>query len=249
MTFAAVALGVGAAAGLGGSVISGMFSADASKGQANAIRYSADKGAATLLEMDKAAREDLAPYRKMGVDAGSELMKLLLGDKGTVVDLTKASPLFEFQSQLGMRNLNRELSSRGLFGSGAGLETLQRFNNQLVGEEADRMFSRLFNVTSLGENAAAKTASNSLQAGQAAGNTYLQGGVAAAGADAAGTRAMGQGIAGGFDALSGGFNQYAQYQMYKPLLDALGSRGSGAGNFMVNAPGGGIQSYSLTGAP
>lgn len=226
-----IAAGVvgGAALGAGGSIISGMFGASASKQQAAAIRYSADKGAETVLQMDKLARKDLAPFRQFGVDAGNQLMRLLLGNNSNVVDLTKASPLFQFQSELGMRNLNRELASRGLFGSGAGLETLQRFNNQLVGEEADRMFGRLFNVTSLGESAAARMGTNSLQAGQAAGNTYLQGGMAAAGAAAAGTRAMGQGIAGGLDALAGGFNQYAQYQMYKPLFDRLGMAGSGVG--------------------
>jgi hypothetical protein len=35
--------------------------------------------------------------------------------------MVKESSRFQFQSELGSRNLNRELKARGLYGSGAGL--------------------------------------------------------------------------------------------------------------------------------
>ena len=241
----------GSAIGAGGSILSGLFGASAASKQADAIRYSADQGAAVVREMNNLARKDLAPFREMGVKAGSELMRMLLGGPGVDVrEMTKASPLFQFQSELGMRNLNRELSARGLFGSGAGLETLARFNNQLVGEEADRLFGRLFNVTSLGENAAAKTASGNIQSGQTIAGIESNAGTGISGAIGNQYQAINQSIQSGINAIRGGVNDYVGYQMYGPLLQRLaGGVGGGgaAGSFMVNAPGGGITTYKLTG--
>lgn len=250
MSFVAVAIGGSAVAGLGGSVLSGLFGASAASKQADAIRYSADRGADVVEQMNNQARSDLKPFREMGVKAGSELMRMLLGGPGVdVSNIIRASPLFQFQSELGMRNINRELSARGLFGSGAGLETLARFNNQLVGEEADRLFGRLFNVTSLGENAAAKTASGNIAAGQTIADVESNAGTGIAGAIGNQYRAISQSIGSGIDAIRGGVNDYVGYQMFQPILQKLadGTGGGGTGSFMVNAPGGGITSYKLTG--
>jgi len=251
MSFVAVAIGGSAVAGLGGSVLSGLFGASAASKQASAIRYSADRGAEVVEKMNAQARADLKPFREMGVRAGDRMMQLLLGGPDVDVGaLTKESPLFQFQSELGMRNINRELSARGLFGSGAGLETLARFNNQLVGEEADRLFGRLFNVTSLGENAAAKTASGNIAAGQSIANIEQGAGQGIAGAIGNQYQAINSSIQSGIGAIRGGVNDYVGYQMYQPLLQRLagGGAGAGGGSFMVNAPGGGISSFSLTGA-
>lgn len=250
MSFVAVAIAGSAAAGLGGSILSGLFGASSASKQASAIRYSADRGADVVEKMNEQARADLAPFRTMGVDAGKQLMQMLLGGGEGMSAVTQASPLFKFQSELGQRNLNRELSARGLYGSGAGLETLARFNNQLVGEEADRLFGRLFNVTSLGENAAAKTASGNIATGQTVGNIEQSAGQSIAGTIGNQYRAITGAIGSGIDAIRGGVNDYVGYQMYAPLLNKLAGGGgsSGSGSFMVNAPGGGVTSFSLTGA-
>lgn len=230
MSFVAVAIGGSAVAGLGGSVLSGLFGAGAAGKQASAIRYSADRGADVVEKMNEQARADLKPFRDMGVDAGKQLMRLLLG--GSEVDvgaITKESPLFQFQSELGMRNINRELAARGLHGSGAGLETLARFNNQLVGEEADRLFGRLFNVTSLGENAAAKTASGNIATGQSIANIEQTAGQGIAGTIGNQYQAINQAIQGGIGALRGGVNDFVGYQMYQPLLNSLAQRTGNGG--------------------
>jgi len=248
MSFVALAIGGSAVAGLGGSVLSGLFGASASSKQASAIRYSADRGAEVVEKMNAQARADLKPFREMGVDAGKQLMRMLLGGGEEMNAVTMASPLFKFQSELGMRNINRDLAAKGLFGSGAGLETLARFNNQLVGEEADRLFGRLFNVTSLGENAAAKTASGNIATGQSIANIEQGAGQGIAGAIGNQYRAISSSIGSGVDAIRGGVNDFVGYQMYQPLLQRLAGSGGGGGSFMVNAPGGGISSFSLTGA-
>lgn len=224
MTMMAVAAGAQGA----GSIFGGIFGSSAAKQQAAAIRESAEIASRTALEMDNRARADVAPFREQGIEAGNTLMNLLTGG-GDVSAVTQASPLFQFQSEIGMRNINRELSARGLFGSGAGLETLQRFNNQLVGEEADRLFTRLFNVNTLGANAAARMATNTANTGNNIAGIQANAGIAAAGATAAGTNAIGGAVSGGFNAIAGGLNQFAQYQMYQPLIQRLTGGGGGGG--------------------
>lgn len=238
-----VAVGVGGAAAAG-SIFSGVFGAAGAQKQAGAIKYSADVARQTALELDDRARADLAPFRQMGIDAGSTLTGLLNGSSD-VSAVTQASPLFQFQSELGSRNINRELASRGLFNSGAGLETLQRFNNQLVGEEADRLFTRLFNVTSLGQNSAARMAAGTQQTGANVAQIQAQSGIAQGGAIANQYNAIGGAIQGGFNAIGNGLNSYAQYQMYQPLMQRL----AGGGGAPVSNVGGGLSMYSAGGNP
>lgn len=240
-----VAVGVGGAA-LAGSVFSGVMGAAGSQKQAGAIRYAADQAKQTALELDTRARGDMAPFREMGLSAGGTLLNLLNGG-GDVSAVTKASPLFQFQSELGMRNINRELSARGLFNSGAGLETLQRFNNQLVGEEADRLFGRLFNVTAMGENAAARMATGTVATGNSVAGIQANAGIAQGGAIANQYNAIGQGIGGGFNAIAGGLSNYAQYKMYQPLIDRLAGGGATGGVPTTNV--GGLSQFSVGGSP
>lgn len=238
----------GAAIGAGGSIFSGIMGASGAQKQAGAIRYAAEQARQTALELDTRARGDVAPFREMGVTAGNTMMSLLTGG-GDVSAVTRASPLFQFQSELGMRNINRELSARGLFNSGAGLETLQRFNNQLVGEEADRLFGRLFNVTAMGENAAARMATGTVATGNSVAGMQANAGIAQGGAIANQYNAIGQGIGGGFNAIAGGLSNYAQYQMYQPLMQRLAGGGAtgGGGNLFAGASGGNMQFNQLTG--
>lgn len=216
----------GMAAQAAGSIFSGVFGASASKKQAAAIRYAADKASATAIEMDEKARKDVAPFRQMGVEAGKDLGSLLRGDRN-MDDVLQSSSLFKFESEIGSRNINRELSARGLHGSGAGLETLARFNNQLVAEEGQRHWERLFNTTQLGANAASHMASNTSATGRSVSNMQAQTGMNAAGAEGDALRSIGSigsGIAG---AVGSGINTYAQYKMYEPLLTRMGGGGGG----------------------
>lgn len=224
-----VAVGVGGAAAAG-SIFSGVFGAAGAQKQAGAITAAAETASRTALELNNRARADLAPFREMGIQSGNTLMSLLLGG-GDVSAVTKASPLFQFQSEMGSRNINRELASRGLFNSGAGLETLQRFNNQLVGEEADRLFGRLSDVTKMGQASAAGMAQVTNQTGNQVAGIQANAGVAQGNAIANQYNAIGGAGQGVFNAIGGGLNNYAQYQMYKPIMDRLAG-----GNVMGGAP-------------
>ena len=254
-----VAVGVGGAA-LAGSVFGGVMGAAGAQKQAGAIKEAANIASQTALNLYGQAKESLAPFRGYGIQAGDQLTNLLFGG-GDVSAVTKASPLFQFQSEMGSRNINRELAARGMWNSGAGLETLQRFNNQLVGEEADKMYGRLFNLTQLGQNAAAQTASSATATGNNASQIQMQAGMAQGGAIANQYNAVGSAIQGGFNAIGGGLSTYAQYQMYQPLLNRLAGSGNilggganvggnltqfsaGGKPFLVNTPGGGTSTFA-----
>ena len=208
-----VAVGVGGAS-LAGSVFSGIMGASGAAKSAEAIRYSADLARQTTLELNAKARADLAPFRETGVQAAGQLSDILSGNRKSD-DYFKDSAQFRFESDIGQRNINRQLSARGGYNSGAGLEALSLFNAALVGAEGDKQFQRIFNVAQLGGNAAAQSANNTTQAGNTIANVTTQSGIAQAGAIQNQYNAIG-GIG---QSIAQAGQQYANYSLYKPLID------------------------------
>lgn len=240
MAWVAAAIGGGTALQMGGSIFGGLLGSSAERRRATAIRAAGERGVADIesavrggvaegnAKLDM-ARGDLSPFRNMGVEAGTTLADLLMGRK-TPSGMLKASDLFNFQSEQGTRNINRELAARGMYGSGAGLETLARFNDQLVGEEGQRLVDRLFGLTQLGANSAGNMASITNQTGNMLANMIYGGGVDAAnmrynatvGAANARSNAgqmigqMGQSL---FNQAGQGLMQYGNYAAQKPMID------------------------------
>ena len=136
----------------------------------------------------------------------------------------QASDLFNFQSDIGTRNINRDLKAKGLYGSGAGLAQLAQFNDQLVGEEGQRTYDRLFGLTQLGSNAGAQQASNTTQTGNTLADMFAKTGMAQAGAIGDAGRSIasiGTGVAG---AVNTGLTNYTNYSLYSPTIKALADR-------------------------
>jgi hypothetical protein len=183
--------------GAGGSIFSGIMGASGASKQADAIRYAAEVARQTALELDAKARADLDPFRSIGVRAGQTLESLMYGGGG-VSEYLKPSELYKFQSEIGSRDINRQLAARGLYGSGAGLETLARFTNQLVADEGERYYNRLAGLTTLGANAAARQATGSIQTGTNLSQILANAGAQQGQAYAAQYNALGQGIGGAF---------------------------------------------------
>lgn len=240
MAWVAAAMAGGSALQMGGSVFGGLFGASAERKRAAAIRQAGETGAQGILNAGKSAntqidtqlgvaRGDLSPFRGFGVDAGNSLMSLLIGGRSPSQFLQE-SDLFKFQSDLGSRNINRELASRGLYGSGAGLETLARFNNQLVGEEGQRMVDRLFNLTNLGAGAASTMGQMTNNAGMQQGQNIFNSGIEAANmrynstVGAANARAQANHMLAGmgkdlFGQAGQGLMQYGNFMANKPMMD------------------------------
>ena len=238
MSFVAVAVGVSAK--MGGDYLGGSMAANSEKKRAINITNAMERSGQyidsatrdankTALDMNERARGDLAPFRGYGVQAGDTLASMLFGGRN-VDDVLKESSLFKFQSEQGSRNINRELSARGLYGSGAGLETLARFNNQLVAEEGQRFTERLSDMTQLGQGAATSMAAGTNNTGQFMGgnifnagmnkaNMYLDASMGAAGANARAGQIMGSTYGGMMNTAGDTALGFGKMEMFKSMLD------------------------------
>lgn len=218
-------LATGSLLSAGGNIFSSIFGASGAKQQASAIRYAADVARQTALDINQRAREDLAPFRQYGVRAGDTLMDIL-GGKVSLQDLYGSSALYDWQSWLGTRGINRQLAQRGLYNSGAGLEALAMFEKGLAAEEGNRLWDRLAGLTSLGANSAAQQAISTTQTGNALLQSLTQLGAAQAGAIGQRYQSLGQlgpGIAG---PLAGGLSSYLGYELFSPLIQQLAGQGN-----------------------
>lgn len=220
-------VGGSAALGAGASIFGGLMAAKGASKQAKAIKYSADKASQTALELNTRSRADLQPFRDLGVQSGEMISDIYSGARG-LDDVFKASSLYNFQSELGTRGINRQLSARGQYGSGAGLESLALFEKGLVAEEGNRYFDKLFSTTALGSNAAAQQASNTTSTGNTLAQVGTQAGIAQGAAYANQYNAygsIGPSVAG---SVRGGIGDYMTMQYLDRFFPSNANAGQGA---------------------
>lgn len=251
----AIMIGGSAALQAGGSIFSGIMGKSAAKKQAEAIRKAQAAASGEAKEYGLKADRQLEPWRTRGNEAGGTLADILQG-KINLDDMVGQSSLFKFQQETGARDINRQLKARGLYGSGAGLETLARFEKQLLGEEGERYMGRLFQMSESGRAAATNMAANNMSTGNTLANIAMQGGLGQAQAGYQGDMAiagMGKSL---FDIGASGLNSMMQYDMMKPILDrmagksaeptaaeiAAGEHQEDLGNYIVNKS---IMDYEL----
>jgi hypothetical protein len=216
--------------GAGGSIFSSLMGASGASKSAAAIRYAADKASETALTLNARSRADLAPFRKLGVQSGNMISDIYSG-KANLDQLFKSSSLYQFESDYGTRALNRQLTARGQFGSGAGLESLALFDKSLVAEQGSDYFNKLFGTTQMGENAAAQTASNATATGNTVGNIQATAGQNIGQAYQNQYNAYAAGGQGVSNAINSGVNNWTNYSLYNPVLQNLARQyGAGSGD-------------------
>jgi hypothetical protein len=230
MTWMAAAIGGSAAIGASGSIFSGIMGASGAEKSADAIRYAAEVASRTALELNTRSRKDLQPFRELGVQSGNMIGDIYSG-KANLDQLFKSSSLYQFESDYGTRALNRQLTARGQFGSGAGMESLALFDKSLVAEQGNSYFDKLMATTNLGENAAAQTASNATATGNTVAGIQANAGIAQGQAyqnqyNAYGS--IGQGIG---NAVQGGVGNYVNYSLYNPILQRMAGGGNARNDF------------------
>lgn len=191
---------VGAAAAIGGAVISSNAAGDAADAQSAA----ADRATAAQLKMYDQTRQDLSPYNTTGSNAMYSLGNLfgLANDKtnpasgtdpnaaGTVnsaLATYQASPEYQFSYQQGLQALDRSAAAKGGLLSGGQLKAAQQYGQGYATNTFGDYVNRLMGLAGIGENAAAQTGAYGTETGKGvASNALYAGNAQASGAIAQG---------------------------------------------------------------
>lgn len=167
-------------------------------------------------------REDLAPYREVGVPALEQYAALYgVGREGLLSDdqLQEArsrfveTPGYEFRFDEGVRALDRSAAARGSLRGGGHERELIRYGQGIASDEFGNYANRLASLAGMGQGATVTTGQFGQQTAGAIGNIALGGAQAQASnlADAATARASG--YVGAGNAIQGGASNYLLYSL------------------------------------
>jgi hypothetical protein len=204
MPSVSIPVAVGAAATVGGAVISSNATGNAAKTQANA----ADQATQLQSDIYQQNRTDLAPWRQTGSNALSMLANAvgINGPQGNAQATAafQTSPGYDFAFNQGTRAVNSNQAASGMLRSGAAAKALTDYGTGMANQEFGNWTNRLATLAGFGQNANSQQQQAGQQFGQATGTNL---------ANAAQARASGyMGQAG---AITGATNQaaglYANY--------------------------------------
>lgn len=207
-----VAVAVGGSALIGG--MASMYGANkAADAQTNATNKAAD----TQMAMYNKTREDLSPYRDIGIDASGR-MKTKLSELTSPISVNpddfQNSDYFKFAMQQGQKGVTNSAAARGLASSGAALKGAAAFAKGLATDTYKTAFdmantnqtnayNRLISLIQAGGNAAAGTGQLGEKAAYNTGQALIGGG----NAQAAAANSIGGSIANMSNTI-GGFTAY-----------------------------------------
>lgn len=166
-------------ANIGTSLLGAFGSRAAGEQQAD----SAAAAAAGLERADLRAREDLQPFRDAGGAALNPLRDFVLGGPETELERTE-----------GFTAIQNSAAAGGKLRSGGTLKALTEFNNMLNSRNRNMRFNELFNLATLGSNAAARQSTNTLNTASQVGDYTTQGGNARAAGTVGGINALNNGL-------------------------------------------------------
>lgn len=210
-------MGWGSLAMIGGSIISGLIGADASKSAAGTQADSANRATDLNQHIYDQSQANLNPYMGFGRGAGTTLSSMLapggqLTRGFTPADfLANKDPGYGFQLQQGQQALqNSQAAGNGVL-TGSSLKDLIGYNQGMASTgyqnafdrwqaQNTNVYNRLMGMSQLGENAAA-----------GAGNTGASIGANMAGSMMGAGNAAAAGRIGSANAISGGINNAAGY--------------------------------------
>jgi hypothetical protein len=165
-------------AGVGAAVAGGVASAGATAAIGALAGGKQSSQAAAGADL---ARSDLAPFRTAGTNAlgvASDLSGANGPDAATAAGANfHTDPGYNFMMSEGLRGVNAAASANGMFRSGATAKGEMSFASGLADQSFNQYYNRLYNLSTLGETAAAGGAALA----QSAGNTQanITGGIGA----------------------------------------------------------------------
>ena len=221
----------------GASLLGAKITGDAAKDAAAMQVAGGDRAMAQQLRMFELAREDLAPYRKIGYRALKDIESMkpfFMSQFGPEQFETYLDPSMAFRQRLGTQATERMANVGGGALSGNTLRALNEFGQNLASTEYGNAFNRfqtergniyntLANIAGMGQQAV----NTGVNAGQAFGNqaSNIITGQAAAGA---------AGLVGQANAYAGALGNLGNYAMLNAFM----------GN---QAPGAAVTNYGFTG--
>lgn len=222
MSFVAAAIG-------GGSLASGLLgyfgAQSAAKTQAG-YETQALGLEQNALEQQIAARQQLQPW----ITGGASAIKAagsLYGPNPDFSAFTK-SPDYAFALQQGNLGLQRYENANGLALSGGALKDVTQFNQGLATQQFGNYFSRLMQIATLGQNAAAANVSGA--------NAGVTGAMGAGGTLGTIGASLGGGTVGGVNAVTGGINSGIQNTLLYNLINKNNPATMGTPNPSSYAP-------------
>lgn len=167
-----------------GGVLQAGASAYGASEAAGAQEHAADVASQTQLQMYNTTRNDLLPYNMGGQTAFNNLSSLLgMGGPQASANMLAGLqnyPGYQFALQQGGQAVDRSAASKGLMLSGGQLKDLTAYGQGMGSQLFNNYFNQNLQLSSLGEDAAAKTGNVGAQAASGAANAQLAGGQAAA---------------------------------------------------------------------
>lgn len=137
---------------------------------ADAVKEGSDKSADIQGYMFDKAWGSYEPYRTLGESALPYLEYMTTG-KGAPLNI-EDSPMYTWQKDKGTKALNQQLAARGLYNSGAGVQSLSDFYSRLGAEESQRQYARVLDAANIGRGAATGQSAAAMSTGQSLGNLY-----------------------------------------------------------------------------
>lgn len=189
-----------ATAVVGGAVIGGYMSSQASKKAAKTAADAQTQSAELATEERRrqfdAVQELLKPYSDAGKNSLGVQQDLLglngYGNQSEAIKLIENSPEMQAYLALGENAILQNASATGGLRGGNVQAVLAKFRPQLLAQMIQQKFTNLGGITSLGQNAAAMTGNAGMQTGNAIAANLNQAGAAAAGSALAAGKADAQ---------------------------------------------------------
>jgi len=134
----------GAVIAAGGAILGGVISSSGAGDAADTQAGSADAAIREQRLAREEARRELRPFTRLGTEIAPGLL-----------DFVREGPETELERTRGFEDIQRSAAAGGKLRSGGTLESLTTFNNQLNARNRGQRFNELFNLATLGSNAAA----------------------------------------------------------------------------------------------
>lgn len=167
----------------GGAILGGGIASRGARSAAGKQKKASQRAIDEQIEARHQLRADLRPFRELGT-----------GVSGTLLDFVLEGPETELERTRGFENIQRSAAAGGKLQSGGTLEELTEFNNLLNARNRSSRFNELFNLATLGANAASGQATGTLSTANNISSLRVGQGDAAAAARVAAANAQGQTI-------------------------------------------------------